>query len=85
MQVEFNKVYRNTSRRPIENNPVVGHHYALYHHQKWYRIIIECIDFDYSVVCFCIDTGKTVRTHRNQIYSLEHKFYDIPGQVIIAH
>lgn len=68
---------------PIKEDPIIGHFYALYHQQKWHRVSIECIDFDGSIVCFFIDTGKSVHANKSQIYPLESNYFIIPGQVIL--
>lgn len=67
---------------PINNDPIVGYFYALYHQQKWHRVSIECIDGNDSIICFFIDTGKSVHATKNQIYPLESKYFNISGQVI---
>lgn len=67
---------------PIKNDPIIGDFYALYHQQKWHRVAIECINSDESIVCFFVDTGKSVDANINQIYPLKSKYFNIPGQVI---
>lgn len=64
------------------NNLVIGKYYVLYHENMWNRIIIDDINVDNSVFCFSIDTGKLIKAKQSQIYPLESKFFNIPGQVI---
>lgn len=66
----------------IKKDIVIGQFYALYHQQIWQRIIVERMDFDDLVLCFCIDTGKVMCANINQIYHLESKFFNVCGQVI---
>lgn len=86
MQLELNHNNRDfINQKFTADNLTIGQHYTLYHNQNWHRILIECIDFDDSIICFFIDSGKVIRVHRNQIYPLNPKFYNIFGQVINAH
>lgn len=81
MQIELNTRITN-DQHLIKNDIVIGQFYALYHQQIWQRIIVESIDFNDLVLCFCIDTGKIMCANIKQIYRLESKFFDVYGQVI---
>jgi len=82
MQKELNLNMATNDQNPI-NDVMVDHYYALYHQEKWHRVVVKCIDFDGTVLCFLIDSGKSTHANRNQIYQLESKFFSIRGQVII--
>jgi hypothetical protein len=83
MQKEL-KIYMDSNNlSPIKQDPIIGHFYALYHQLMWHRISIECIDFDGSIICFLIDTGKSMHANKNQIYPLASNFFNIPGQVML--
>jgi len=81
MQIEFNRA-KIGLQIPIKTIPIIGYYYALYHQQKWHRIVVESIDFKNSIKCFFIDTGKSIIVNQNQIYSLTPKLFQICGQVI---
>lgn len=81
MQRELNTRTTN-DQHLIKNEIVIGQFYALYHQQTWQRIIVERMDFDDLVLCFCIDSGKVMSANIDQIYRLEPKFFDVCGQVI---
>lgn len=66
----------------FEKKPTIGRYYALFHQQKWYRIIIENIDVNNSVKCLLIDNGKIIDVQQNDIYPLEPKYYNVCGQVM---
>lgn len=81
MQTELNLNMATNDQNPI-NDVMVGHYYALYHQEKWHRVVVKCIDFDETVLCFLIDSGKSTHANRNQIYPLESTFFNKCGQVI---
>ncbi|XP_025191084.1 uncharacterized protein LOC112591464 isoform X1 [Melanaphis sacchari] len=83
MQIEFNKMETGIQTQ-LNTIPVTGCYYALYHQQKWHRVVVESIYLDNSVKCFLIDIGKSIIVNRHQIYYLDPKFVQICSRAMKA-
>lgn len=83
MQMEFNRMKTGVQTQ-LNTIPIIGHYYALYHQQRWHRVVVESIVFDNLIKCFFIDTGKSVIVNQNQIHTLDPKFVQICSQTMKA-